>query len=92
MLPDHVNSPKGIESGVGDPLDRITLNFKDVYENLTSTLMDVHLELNQLRALREAVRSWRDEYLIPKYGQTDWKCPYVRRMMDALTMTLKETD
>lgn len=31
-----------------------------------------------------AIVSWRDDCLIPEYENTDWKCPYVKRIMDAI--------
>ena len=36
------------------------------------------------KTLLDAVKAWRDEYLIPKYGNTDWKCPFVKAIMEAL--------
>ncbi len=37
----------------------------------------------RLRTLYSAVKSWRDDYLKPKYGNEEWKCPYVKAVMDA---------
>lgn len=37
-----------------------------------------------LEAIAEAARSWRDDYMIPKYGNAEWQCEYVARLMDAL--------
>ena len=34
-------------------------------------------------ALIDAVLAWRG-YLVGKYGDTDWKCPYVAAVMQAI--------
>ncbi len=38
---------------------------------------------DELSELVVAVAAWRG-FLIGKYGDTDWKCPYVIRVMEAL--------
>ena len=43
----------------------------------------------RLKEVRDAVASWRNDYLIPKYGNTNWACPYVRRIMAALAECTK---
>jgi hypothetical protein len=43
-----------------------------------------------LRDLGLAVQRWRDDFLLPKYGDTDWKCPFVARMMELLSICEKE--
>ena len=42
-----------------------------------------------LRDLGRSVQSWRDDFLIPKYGNTDWKCPFVARIMELLSICEK---
>ena len=46
-------------------------------------------EAERLKEVRDAVASWRNDYLIPKYGDTNWACPYVRRIMTALAECTK---